>query len=189
MSRGLHSDLQTELASDHLDQIHLIQFQIDGTTFYRTSAYFDITFDSNTYIASADLVNIPSISETSQISTSTVTFNLTSVDQTFLALFLNNNHIHRPVTIFRAYLNDSGALINNPFKIFLGYISGYTVNETTTSSTLMVTCQNHWANFEMKRGRRTNDNSQQIQFSGDKFFEFSNSLIVDLEWGKQNDNT
>ena len=189
MSRGLHSDLQTELATDHLDQIHLIQFEIGGVTYYRTSAYFDITYDSNTYTASADLVNIPTITESSQISTSNVTFNLTSVDQSFLSLFLNNNHIHRPVTIFRAYLNDSGALINHPFKIFLGYISSYTVNETTTSSTLMVTCQNHWANFEMKRGRRTNDNSQQIQFSGDKFFEFSNSLIVDLEWGKQNDNT
>ena len=73
MSRGLHSDLQTELATDHLDQIHLIQFEIGGVTYYRTSAYFDITYDSNTYTASADLVNIPSISESSQISTSNVT--------------------------------------------------------------------------------------------------------------------
>ena len=43
------------------------------------------------------------------------------------------------------------------------------------------------ANFEMKKGRRVNDNSQQKQFAGDKFFEFSNSLIVDLEWGKKLD--
>ena len=39
----------------------------------------------------------------------------------------------------------------------------------------------------MKRGRRTNNNSQQQIFSGDKFFEFSNSLMVDIEWGKVND--
>ena len=188
MSRGLHSDLQTELATDHLEQIHLIEFEIGGSSFFRTSGYFDIVFDGNTYSASADLVNIPTINESSQISTSNVQFTLTSVDQSFLTLFLTNNHIHRPVTIHRAYLNDSGALINNPFKIFKGYISSYTVNETTTSSQLVVICQNHWANFEMKKGRRTNDNSQQIQFSGDTFFEFSNSLIVDLEWGKQNDN-
>ena len=49
MTRGLHSDLQTELATDHLDQIHLVQFTIGGTTYYRTTGYFDIVYDSNTY--------------------------------------------------------------------------------------------------------------------------------------------
>ena len=32
MSRGLHSDLQTELATDHLEQIHLIEFLVQTCT-------------------------------------------------------------------------------------------------------------------------------------------------------------
>jgi len=39
----------------------------------------------------------------------------------------------------------------------------------------------------MKKGRKTNDNSQQIFFKGDKFFEFTTAVITDLEWGKTTD--
>ena len=187
MARGLHSDLKTELATDHLDQIHLIQLQIGDTTYYRTTAYYDLTYDSNDYTAGADILNIPTITETSKIATSNVAFELEGASQTFISLLLNNEHIHRPVTILRGYLTDVGALINNPYTIFLGYISGYSIDETTTASRITINVANHWANFEMKRGRRTNDNSQQQIFSGDKFFEFSNALMVDIPWGKVND--
>ena len=187
MSRGLHSTLKTELATDHLDQIHLIKFTIGSTIFYRTTAYFDIVYDGNTYTANASLLKIPTITESSQIATSNVTFDIEGASQTFISLLLNNEHIHRPVEIIRGYLTDAGALVTNPYTIFLGYISGYSINDTTTSSRISITVANHWANFEMKRGRRTNNNSQQQIFSGDKFFEFSNSLMVDIEWGKVND--
>ena len=78
-------------------------------------------------------------------------------------------------------------MVANPYTYFVGYISGYSVNETTTSSKLTIKIANHWSNFEMKRGRRTNDNSQQILFNGDKFFEFTTAIISDIEWGKTND--
>ena len=70
MSRGLHSTLKTELATDHLDQIHLIQFTIGSTIiYYRTTAYFDITYDGNTYTAGADLLtNSRQITESSTVS-------------------------------------------------------------------------------------------------------------------------
>ena len=187
MARGLHSTLKTELGTNHLDQIHLIQFTIGSTIYYRTTAYYDITFDSNTYTAGADILNIPTITESSQISTSNVTFVLEGASQTFISLLLNNEHMHRPVKIIRAYLTDAGALVTNPYTIFLGYISGYSINETTTSSTITINVANHWANFEMKKGRRTNDNSQQQIFEGDKFFEFSNAMMIDIEWGKKID--
>jgi len=188
MSRGLHSTLKTELATNHLNQVHLIQFTIGSTIYYRTTAYFDLVFDGNTYTAGADLLAIPSITESSTVATSTVNFSIEGASQTFISLFFNNDHIHRPVKIIRGYLTDAGALVANPYTIFLGYISGYAINETTTTSKISINVANHWANFEMKRGRRTNDNSQQQIFSGDKFFEFSNAMMVDIEWGKRIDD-
>jgi len=188
MSRGLHSTLKTELATNHLDQVHLIQFTIGSTIYYRTTAYFDLVFDGNTYTAGADLLAIPSITESSTVATSTVNFSIEGASQTFISLFFNNDHIHRPVKIIRGYLTDAGALVANPYTIFLGYISGYAINETTTTSKISINVANHWANFEMKRGRRTNDNSQQQIFNGDKFFEFSNAMMVDIEWGKRIDD-
>ena len=168
-------------------QVHLIQFTIGSDIYYRTTAYFDLTYDGNTYIADATLLKIPAITEANKISTSNVTFNIEGASQTFISLLLNNEHIHRPVKIIRGYLTDVGVLIDNPYTIFLGYISGYAITDSETSSTISIQVSNHWANFEMKRGRRTNDNSQQLIFSGDKFFEFSNSMMVDVEWGKVND--
>ena len=188
MSRGLNSTLKTELATDHLDQIHLIKFTIGSTIYYRTTAYFDIVYDGNTYTANASLLKIPTITESSQIATSNVTFDIEGASQVFISLLLNNEHMHRPVKIIRAYLTDVNVIVTNPYTIFLGYISGYNINETTTASKITINVANHWANFEMKRGRRTNDNSQQQIFSGDKFFEFSNAMMVDIEWGKKIDD-
>ena len=91
MSRGLHSTLKTELATDHLDQIHLIQFTIGSTIYYRTTAYFDITYDGDTYTAGADLLTIPTITESSTVSTSTVNFSIEGASQTFISLFLIKN--------------------------------------------------------------------------------------------------
>jgi len=187
MTRSLHSDLVTELATNHLDQIHLISFQIGSITYYRTTAYFDIVYDGNTYTAGGEILSLPVVTEIGKPTTANVTFRLSGVNQAFIQLFLTEEHIHRPVIVHRAYLNDVGGLINNPYILFKGYIQGYSITETTAGSSISVSVANHWANFEMKKGRRVNDNSQQKLFAGDKFFEFSNSLIVDLEWGKKVD--
>ena len=42
----------------------------------------------------------------------------------------------------------------------------------------------HWADFDLKAGRKTNDSSQQMFFSGDKGMEFSGLMTEDIKWGR-----
>ena len=115
MSRGLHSDLKTELATDHLDQIYLIQLSIGGSTFFRTTAYFDVVFDSNTYSASGDVLQVPSITETNTLSTAQVDLVLTGVDQSFISLFLNR--LFLLICFDKTLTGNDLFLLNLPFDI------------------------------------------------------------------------
>ena len=40
-----------------------------------------------------------------------------------------------------------------------------------------------FADFEKIRGRRTNNESQQIHFPGDRGFEYAPQVVKDLKWG------
>ena len=42
----------------------------------------------------------------------------------------------------------------------------------------------HWADFEKKSGRKTNNTSQQRFFSADKGMEFSSENVLDIKWGR-----
>ena len=42
----------------------------------------------------------------------------------------------------------------------------------------------HWADFEKKAGRFSNNNSQQYFFSGDVGFEYAANTVKDLKWGR-----
>jgi hypothetical protein len=52
------------------------------------------------------------------------------------------------------------------------------------TSNVTITAASHWSDFNKKSGRRTNHNSQQIFFNGDKGFEFAPKIMRDLKWGK-----
>ena len=185
MTRGLHSDVVTELATDDLTLCDLLNFQIGNTTYYKTTAYHDIVFDGNTYTADGSIIGIPSLTETNTISTSKMTINLNGIDLTFVSLFLSNEHIHKPVNVFRAFLTDNGAIIGNPYEYFTGFIHGYQIEETNETTFIKIEVANHWSNFGMSNGRRTNNNSQQKVFPNDVFFNFTSQAIADINWGKE----
>ena len=114
-----------------------------------------------------------------------MTINLNGIDLTFVSLFLNNEHIHKPVTVFRAFLTDNGAIIGNPYEYFTGFIHGYQIEETNETTFIKIEVANHWSNFGMSNGRRTNNNSQQKVFPNDVFFNFTSQTIADINWGKE----
>jgi hypothetical protein len=42
----------------------------------------------------------------------------------------------------------------------------------------------HWADFEKKNGRKTNNTSQQRFFSTDVGMDFASQTVQDIKWGR-----
>ena len=189
MSRTLHADVVTALASGAYRYVNLVQIQwdsADGGTDYLTDAQFDITDVSDIYTASAFLMSSASVEETTKLSTSSIDISISGADQTYISAIFSSgyNYIDRKVVIKIALLNDSNAIIGNSVEVFNGRISGYKLGETMDSSIITFTVANHWEDFTRVNGRKTNPTSQQEHFSTDEVFEFCSGLrATNITWG------
>jgi hypothetical protein len=47
-----------------------------------------------------------------------------------------------------------------------------------------LTIVSHWADFEKKSGRQTNNNSQQRFFNTDVGMDFASQTVLDIKWGR-----
>jgi len=187
MPRGLTSAVKTELATGNIDPVLLIELGL-ASPVYLTNASFNITSNvsglSKTYVSGGHLKAITGVSETNTPTRNTLAISLSGVDQTYIALILNENIINDNVYIYRGYLDSSQSLIADPFLLFFGTINDYKITDNTTTANVLLTVTSHWGNFSKTSGRTTTDNSQQRFFSNDKGMEFSALTVKDIKWGR-----
>ena len=118
MTRSLTSAIKTELATNDIRPVHLITIGF-GTPVNITDCSFPITSSvsgtSVTYLASDFIMGVSDFTEETDVNLSPISIILSGADQTFISTVLNENVITDSVTIFRGFLNDSNALIADPF--------------------------------------------------------------------------
>ena len=185
MTRSIHADVITELAKDDFNYADLLRFDFSAGSQYLNTSQYSIVYDSNTY-APADITAISSLSESSELRVGTLNIDIGGADQTYIALFFNNEYVGVRSRWYRAVLDDSMAIIGDPILMFDGEISGWKGADTSATSKMTITCASHWANFETISGRKTNQNSQQTFFPSDLGMEYASHTIRDIRWGRGN---
>nr|BAR32348.1 phage minor tail protein L [uncultured Mediterranean phage uvMED] len=187
MTRSLTSATKTELATNDIRPVHLITIGF-GTPVNITDCSFPITSSvsgsSVTYIASDFIMGVSDFTEETDVNLSPISISLSGADQTFISTVLNENVINDAVTIFRGFLDDNNALIADPFLLYKGTIDNFSISESDTSSLVNLDIVSHWADFEKKSGRKTNNTSQQRFFSTDLGMNFSSQTVLDIKWGR-----
>jgi len=187
MTRSLTTAVKNELATNDIRPVHLITIgfsipvNITDCSFSLTSS---ISGSSVTYSASDFILGISNHNEQTDLTKATVELNLSGADQTFIATVLNENVTNDIVDIYRGFLNDSNTLIADPFLLYRGNIESFSISENDTTSSVGLTIVSHWADFEKKNGRKTNNTSQQRFFSTDVGMDFSSQTVQDIKWGR-----
>lgn len=200
MSRGLSSALLTQLATQNIKPIVLVEIKFPTpqyiTNHYKEIVYTDIWDDAlgdwdnrtglwddgQTYTASGHLLSIGGKSENSELDVSSFQVELSAVDSAFVSIVLNNNVSNDEVKIDIGLLNDSDAIIGT-FNYDKGFIESYSIN--TDTGKLVLSCTSHFADFSRVAGRKTNEGSQQAYFPNDKGMEFSALTVQDIKWGRK----
>jgi len=183
VSRGIHADVITELAKDGFNMAHLVSIDF-STTIYLTDYAYDLAYNGNSYGSSSHLLSMSQVNETADAQIGTFIINLSGVEQSFIATLLSENYIDREVVISRAILTATGTIIGTPIPLYNGRIDGFSIKDDNKTSQINLSTASHWSDFEKESGRRTNHNSQQIHFAGDKGFEFASSAVKDIKWGR-----
>jgi len=188
MTRSLTTAIKNQLATNDIRPIHLVTIGF-STPVNFTDCSFPLTSSvsgsSVTYSASDHLLGISDFNEQTDVSKSSITLSLSGADQTFISTVLNENVINDVVTIFRGLLADDNTIIANPFLLYKGNIENFEISEQKTTSTLSLSIVSHWADFNKKNGRKTNNKSQQRFFSTDVGMDFSSETVQDIKWGRK----
>ena len=186
MTRSLTTAIKNELATNDLRPIHLITIgfsspvNITDCSFPLTSS---VSGSSVTYASSSFVMGISNFSEEVDITKTTLNLGLSGADQTFISTALNENVVNDSVTIHRGFLDDSNALIADPFLLYKGTIDTFEISEKGSDSNIIFKIVSHWADFDKLNGRKTNNTSQQRFFSTDVGMDFSSQTVQDIKWG------
>jgi len=183
MSRVIHADVITELAKSSFQTAHLVKINF-VTPVYLSDYAHDIAFGGVSYEAGGQLLGIDNISETSEVRVGSIGLTLSGVHQASIATLLSEETTDRQVVIYKAVIDPAGLIIGDPIMVYDGRLTKYAISDSDGSSQVTLTVSSHWADFELKAGRKTNDSSQQMFFAGDKGMAFSGLMTKDIKWGR-----
>ena len=188
MTRALTTAIKNELATNDIRPFHLLTIGF-STPVNFTDCSFPLTSSisgsSVTYTSSDFIIGVSDFTEEIDVTKSSLTISLSGADQTFISTVLNENVTNDEVTIFRGLLADNNSIIADPFLLYKGNIENFAINENTKSSVVNLSVVSHWADFEKKNGRKTNNTSQQRFFSTDVGMDFSSQTVLDIKWGRE----
>jgi hypothetical protein len=182
MPRTVNPDLVGALAGDSFQIAHLIFLNIGGGIYITDNAY-DVSY-VDTYTASDHLIEIGSPTETRDLRVNTLNIGLSGVDQAYISLFLQSDWLNRQARVQKVVI-DGSSVVGAPLTVFEGQITRFQISESDRGSDITVAIASHWADFDRKAGRLTNNVTQQYFFPNDIGFEYSANTVKDIKWGRK----
>lgn len=183
MSRTINASTLSALQGNSVRMAHLVKMGFDAELNI-TDYNHDIDYDGDTYSAASHFLGLDATQETQDLRVGTMSISLSGVDQSYISIFLNTEYINRQVQVWLAILDSSNAIVGDPIKTFDGQISGYTLTEGRKTCQINMNVSSHWADFERKAGRLTNNTSQQQYFPNDRGFRWAAKIKRDIKWGR-----
>ncbi len=184
MSRGVTSNLNTELTSTELEPFYAIDLDFDGGNVLLWTGYGDIAFGGDTYVGGGDFLGISPIAETSEIEAKGVTISLSGISSTLIAAALTEAYQGRSAKVYFGTIS-SGAVVADPYLMFSGRMDVMTIDEAGDTSDITVQVESRLIDLDRARNRRYTSEDQKIDYPNDKGLEF----IADLQdkeivWGR-----
>jgi hypothetical protein len=192
MARGLHADTVTELAKDSQYIFYMIDVLATSGTIRYTNAHHDVTFGGNVYTASPNFVSFGNIAETQKLVIGSMSFKLSGVDLSNLALALSGEIINKRVNLYQGFIDrDTFVVVPTPLIVYSGLVKSYSLSENPgATSVLTLATASILADFDRTAGRRSNhvDQVAYLELKGlggiDKGFEFSHINLAAIRWGR-----
>lgn len=187
MTRNITSAFRTAIQAQNVNTTFLLIYIDFSTPVYYTTLSKQITWNSNTYTPSAGILEISAPSESVDFLIGTLNLVLTGANSSNVALALAEDYTDKSVIVRRAVMDASHTIIADPVIVYEGRLNSYRLEYSPQNKRNIVQWEvtSHWADFNRKRGRHTNNESQESIYSGDLGVEFASKSIESLKWGSE----
>ena len=185
MARSLTAGMLAATTADHIKPVLLIELMISVPVRLWTGIG-DIVWSGATWTGAGNLLGVGAVQETQELRAAGMDVSLSAIPSEMLALALQENYQGKRARVYvGAFNTNTGALIADPYMIFGGSIDSMNVRDGAESATITLALENRLIDLERPRERRYDNQDQQAEWPGDKFFEFVPALQdKEIKWGK-----
>jgi hypothetical protein len=141
------------------------------------------SWDGYTWTGAGTLLGIGEITETTETRAAGLTASLSAMTSGIVALAMANGNAGKSGSIWLALLNAAGALVDTPLLAWRGRLDQPLVSLDGQSATVGMQYESRLVDLSRPRVRRWTHEDQQIDYPGDRFFEFEPALQDQvLQW-------
>jgi len=183
MARTLTSATESALASSQVRALMFVLMDFPSGFLRVNNSAQSFSWSGFDWLGVGRLGSIDAVSEGIGLESRGLSFRISGVPQENVAVALGQQYQGRDCKVWLAPLSESYAIIADPVLVFHGRMDVMDI-ELGETATITVTAESRLADWDRPRVRRYNHEDQQIDYPGDKGFEFVAQMAEkELKWG------
>lgn len=190
MPRDCTPDFAAALSQPVMRPAFFVEANFVSGPVYVWSGLGEITWSSKRWVGLGSMGSISTIEEGTDVEAKGITLTLSGLDGSLLKQTLQEYRPGLPVLIYLGLFDDSGALIADPVLSFSGRMDQPTIEVGADTATISINCENKLLMLNNSVERRYTNEDQQLDYPGDRGFEFVNSIQqTTIYWGRKPSST
>lgn len=170
--RDLTSGMQTEVSATNTAPIFLVECDFSSGFVRVWSGLGDLLWNAQTWIGVGSLGGISPLSESTDFNANGAKIQLSGIPSDLLAIAQAQQYQGRAANIYLGMLNSSGVVIADPIKLFAAKMDTMEILEGAETSTITLNIESRAITLKRSHERRYTHEDQQIDFPGDRGFEY-----------------
>jgi hypothetical protein len=180
MARDISSGFLTEIDASLLRPIILTKAEFDSGDLRLWTGLGELTYNSEIYTGSGDLLKMNSVAETQSLSANNVSFEISGLPSSILSIALSEDYQDRPISAHFGVLDENFALIAEPYQIFAGQMDVMGIRDDGKTSTINVDTESELILLKESGEQRYTPEDQKALYPNDLGFDFV-PVVKDLE--------
>lgn len=183
MARDITTGFQTEIEADSLQPILLVKAEFDEGDVNFWTGFGDLVFDGDTYNGAGNLLAVTQVQETQELKANNVTFQLTGLPSSIIAIALDTNYQGRPITLFFGALDSDFNLVVDPYQLFSGKMDTMRINDNGDTATIDILSESDLIDLRNRNDSKYTPENQKINFPNDTGLDFVPTIQeVEIIW-------
>lgn len=183
MSRTLTPAAESALAAGNVPMIVLALLDFPSGILRVNNSAVTFTWDGYEWLGVGRLGAVDAIQEGATLEARGLALRISGVPPANIAAALGQSYQGRDCKVWAAPLSADHAVIADPVLVFHGRMDTMDIDLGETA-TITVSAESRLADWNRPRVRRYNHEDQQIDYPGDKGFEFVPQMVEkELRWG------
>lgn len=186
MARTLTAGLEAATLAPVVCPILLVECLFDSGAVRMWSGIGDLSWNAATWIGTGNLLGLSAIEETRELRATGVDVSLSGVPSDLLSLALSEPYSDRPCNVYIGAVDtNTGALIADPYRAFSGRMDVMRIDDGGDTALITLSVESKLIDLERPRERRYETADHELDYPGDKFFEFVPSIQdQEITWGQ-----